>query len=801
MIYQRQLILIALATMSVLGRAPIFAGDSSLSGWTRVNDDDPSVSYSANVGTHSNGDYYNKDMHSAQAVGDWCKFSFVGTAVKWIGGKNLDHGKADVYVDGKLDATVDSTAPTWLTQQELYTKTGLNNGPHVLMIQNKTADYQDFDAFEYFAPPPAPPAPKNLGNMTLPAQVPYLNPAHRYPLGNGVAMAVGGPTGEWSQLSGPGYTTPNYVNSESLALQIDGVERPLNVEMKRARETGVYYGVVAWGDLQVWLIDYAPRGRPSITRLVMIDNISTTASHDVRLRAMIRPRSDAGMTKWLVKDAEQNRCGMAIQADTTVEVPYGGKGATDRSVVVSFADPSGTAYVSGDIYTLETKLNQLAPHGSCSISLGHYFRSDKTSDADCVAAIRSMKSVADLEKTVTDWQAWFRQVGPGYQLSKITDVRGRDLMEGALAILKTNQSLDGGIIAHSTFYKEGYIRDAALALRGLTAAGHFDESKQWLLWLDHMRTLFGHLPDACSCDVLLTNHSYNFDMGNAGVEETALFLITARDYYAGTKDIETLKKLDASLRYCMDIQLKDAVANSYKLEFNGDETEICGAVDVSRAGTAMNDNAQKGNWSFSSVGMCAAALDFYMQYLKIRGEDPAKYKNALTGTTMDLPAELGNLLKAMDADFWRTDVPEIPDGFHDSFRRKGDNAWPLKRIVNFTLMPLYYEAPYASDEKARDAAAIAHYFDEKTGFLQLVPGIDNGFDGHDLGYLLWSLAEVGNPKKEAVYKALVNGPTPDCWGSFDEAYDSAGDRNGHDLRSLETGCNVSAIAKYWNLGP
>jgi hypothetical protein len=114
-------------------------------------------------------------------------------------------------------------------------------------------------------------------------------------------------------------------------------------------------------------------------------------------------------------------------------------------------------------------------------------------------------------------------------------------------------------------------------------------------------------------------------------------------------------------------------------------------------------------------------------------------------------------------------------------------------------MPVYFGTPYAADEKARDVSAIAQYFDEKTGFLQMVPGINNGFDGHDLGYLLWSLIEVGNPKKTEVYKALVNGPTVGCWGSYNERYSGDGTRNTNDLRSLETGCNLSAIAKYWGL--
>jgi len=199
--------------------------------------------------------------------------------------------------------------------------------------------------------------------------------------------------------------------------------------------------------------------------------------------------------------------------------------------------------------------------------------------------------------------------------------------------------------------------------------------------------------------------------------------------------------------------------------------------------------------------LCPASLDFYIEYLHARGEDPANYQNSLSLTTMNLPSEMSKLLKAMDDTFWRTDVPESRGGFHDAFRRKSDMAWPLKRIVNFTLMPVYFGAPYSIQGKADDVGAMAQYFDPKTGFLQLVPGIDDGFDGHDLGYLLWGLVEVGDARKTEVYQALINGPTADCWGSFSEAYNAKGSPNNHDLRTLETGCNVSAIAKYWNLGP
>jgi hypothetical protein len=127
-------------------------GTSSSSIWIRVNDDDTAVTYSAQVQSVPNAGCYDQDMHSSNGLGQWCKFSFTGTGVKWIGGKNADHGKADVYLDGKLDATVDTTASPGRAQQELYVKTGLSDGPHLLMIQVKNDGYQNFDAFEYLIP-------------------------------------------------------------------------------------------------------------------------------------------------------------------------------------------------------------------------------------------------------------------------------------------------------------------------------------------------------------------------------------------------------------------------------------------------------------------------------------------------------------------------------------------------------------------------------------------------------------------------------------------------------------------------
>jgi hypothetical protein len=124
--------------------------------WQAVNDTDPAVAYSGDFTSSSDGGYYEGDLHYAKAVGDSCSFAFFGTGVKWIGNKNIDHATADVYLDGILDATVDTSAPGLQRQQELYARTGLAPGAHTLKIVVKTPGYQDFDAFEFLGPPPPP---------------------------------------------------------------------------------------------------------------------------------------------------------------------------------------------------------------------------------------------------------------------------------------------------------------------------------------------------------------------------------------------------------------------------------------------------------------------------------------------------------------------------------------------------------------------------------------------------------------------------------------------------------------------
>jgi hypothetical protein len=766
--------------------------------WTTVNDDDPAAAYTPGMTQGGRDGYFHGDYHSTTNAGESASFRFVGTGVKWIGSKNADHGQVDVYIDGELDATVSTVDPQWLKQQVLYTKTGLPLGPHTLKIVVKTPNSEDFDAFAFLAPAPRVPAMPAIQGVTLPPLQPLLNPPGIYVIGNGVGMVICDPDGEIDTAFGPGYTTSDLVKHEQILVDIDNVEMPLRVDMKRAAATGVFYGVAACGDLDIGIVDYACQGEPLISRLIVLKNSSGSTRHTVIVRDDITPYTDRGYSSSVAIDPSGKISAFTIQADTTIGVPFGGNNPVNKSVVIAFNDPTSTAVAADNSALLQTKPIVLAPGAQHDLALTHYFRlPDSVTDAKAIAALRAVDPHATLQKSIDEWMHWINDVPPAYALSHIKDDRARVLVEGGTILLKTNQSQDGGVIANSPHYKEGYIRDAAMATRGLLATGHADEARRWLLWVDKEVTLHHNLGDAMSCAVSLNDTSYSFGDGTE-VEEPGWILLVARDYLKLTHDLAFLKSIDSTLRFCADVQLKHEIANDTKMEFNGDETEICDNMNIEATGFNRSMKA----WSLSSVAMAAASLDCFADYVKATGGDPANYLNSQTKTTVDLNAEVKKLVAAMDRDFWRTDVKEIPGGFHDFLRMKADNAWPKARIVNFTLMPVFFGTPYAQDEQIKDVAAMAQTFDPKAAVFGLVPGPYNGAEGHDIGYLLWDCVATGDWRKEQAYHSLVNGPTVSAWGTFSEMYSGDGHSPGRDreLRSLETGANVTAIAKYWGLG-
>ncbi len=646
------------------------------------------------------------------------------------------------------------------------------------------------------------------GGVSLPQQVPYLNAREDFFLGNGCAAGGGAGDGTWNFLRGPDYTCPNYLEKEEIRLVVDGIEQPLIVDVHRARKTGIFYGVRTNGDLRIYLIDYAPMGQPWVARMVRVENESPSASHHLSVRAYVKPITGPGRSDDVNSIFNSQDQWIDLKVDTSLKcvMNHFCQNWTNRFVTIAFDKPTPEMLVTNGGYVLGTAAESIGPMASSQTVLYHYTHYDDIPTATYVKRIQRRNSSRDLANCIAWWQKWFDDVAPQYSLDRIADRRCRDLVEGGLAILKMNECRDGGIVANERGWDMSYVRDAYCGLRGLTTFGHFEESKRFIQWLDHKYHVHGLIPNAApgGSDTYAHPNGNNgryCPEANAVVEVTALYILAARDYYNGTHDFRTLTKVNTSLRYSMDAQLKYAETNDYRLEFSGDETELCGASDVDGL-RAEGFNRKLGQyWSMTSVALCAASLEFYIHYLQLQGKDPAHYLNGQNHKMLNLNDELARLQDALERDFWRTNVPGFPNGFHDWFRVKSNGAWPSGRLLNFTLFPVYYGTPFKDPARGRcDVEAMKQFFNPSVPLLPVtgIPGRKSL--GHDLGYLLWDLVAVGDPERDAVYHALVDGPTACCWGAYHEAYSGDGTPNANGLRSFETGVDLSAIGKYWGIG-
>jgi hypothetical protein len=82
-----------------------------------------------------------KTVHSASSAaytgttGAEVNLAFTGTGITWRGSRDPWAGKAEVYVDGTLRATVDTYSPIEVNQDVLYTTSGLAGGAHTLKVK------------------------------------------------------------------------------------------------------------------------------------------------------------------------------------------------------------------------------------------------------------------------------------------------------------------------------------------------------------------------------------------------------------------------------------------------------------------------------------------------------------------------------------------------------------------------------------------------------------------------------------------------------------------------------------------
>ena len=100
-----------------------------------VDDASSSLSYSGSWLTASpSGSDYQQTVHYSNVTGASAELTFTGTSVSWYGVKRNDHGKADVYIDNVLQATVDAYSTNELRNTLLFSVAGLGAGSHTIKI-------------------------------------------------------------------------------------------------------------------------------------------------------------------------------------------------------------------------------------------------------------------------------------------------------------------------------------------------------------------------------------------------------------------------------------------------------------------------------------------------------------------------------------------------------------------------------------------------------------------------------------------------------------------------------------------
>jgi hypothetical protein len=94
------------------------------------------------------GDFQN-DLHGTQVNGDYVQFTFTGTGVELLTPKSALQGDIDVYIDGVLEDTVSAHYANRLTQQAVFSISGLANGKHTLKAVKKSGDYMLVDGVRF----------------------------------------------------------------------------------------------------------------------------------------------------------------------------------------------------------------------------------------------------------------------------------------------------------------------------------------------------------------------------------------------------------------------------------------------------------------------------------------------------------------------------------------------------------------------------------------------------------------------------------------------------------------------------
>ncbi len=142
-------------------------GASAEAYWEIIDDADSRVTYSSGFRVNAaNGKRYNSTGHNYNAEGATVDLAFSGIGIEIFGGMQYQHGKAEIYIDGSLEGTIDTYQATEVLSTKIFSSRVLEDGEHTLQIKilaDKSpaaqGTYTDVDYFRVIRADPIPEIP------------------------------------------------------------------------------------------------------------------------------------------------------------------------------------------------------------------------------------------------------------------------------------------------------------------------------------------------------------------------------------------------------------------------------------------------------------------------------------------------------------------------------------------------------------------------------------------------------------------------------------------------------------------
>ena len=413
------------------------------------------------------------------------------------------------------------------------------------------------------------------------------------------------------------------------------------------------------------------------------------------------------------------------------------------------------------------------------------------------------------------WNAYTKRRYPFEKMIRHSAV-WRDKMlqviDSVAVLLKCSQSKNGGVVPGHWYSAMGYMRDMSGVLRGFLTLGHIEEARAILDFWKNSFYKYGRLHNAEG----LGPDRVRLMAGNNEVEIPAYLVLNCFFYQRSTGDDGLIKEMSEVLAWAMDVQIPHLVSGM--TEFSFDETYIAGGIFPSQLifqGSAestllfITGGRQLLEWAHSRN---IFTEDQLRRWAKAVEEAQSLYrdnfvKDGLLFANNPIREKLASPPRFMTG-FCASHTKLVnkwlePDGngnyICEECLAQGLTA-PLKDIDHeklyflnsVSLLPIYLNAPFFSeDEKAAMAAPGIKLFKE-TG---RVPSDIKGQRslGYDYGLMLYTLAALNSPLKDAMLKKIIELLDPCClWSEYYDDDTPAGCR----ARPWESAVNIAALIEY-----